>query len=431
MWLLTKLSQGTGTAAGDLIEFSAINAVFGPSREGMEPLVVGSVKSCIGHLEASSALASIIKVTLCLERGLIPPQLHFKHPNPKIDFRYARIPTSVLPWQRATQGIRVAAVNTFGAGGTNGHAVLETAPKAPLQPRHIESRPFLFKVSAADEISLRQFSSKLAGYIERCSPDLQDLACTLLSRRSTLRKSSFFVSRTHDNTLRVLRDGASNIITTNSKNSSKVVFLFTGQGAQWPQMGMSLIRNSPLFLAVMRECDRHLSELPERPFWSIVEELLKPQDVSNVHKAEYSQPLCTALQLGLVTLFGSWGLTPDAVIGHSSGEIAAAYTASSISMRDAIVTSYYRGLILGTASHDPAGAMCAVGLGHHDAETLIHGYTGRVQIAAVNSAASCTLSGDRDAIKEIVELLVERKTFCRELRVDQGKSYISRLSLHI
>ena len=100
-------------------------------------------------------------------------------------------------------------------------------------------------------------------------------------------------------------------------------------------------------------------------------------------------------------------------------------------MRDAIVTSYYRGLVLGTASHDPVGAMCAVGLGHHDAETLIHGYAGRVQIAAVNSATSCTLSGDRDAIKEIVEVLVQRKAFCRELRVDQGKSYTSRLSLHI
>ena len=393
--------------------------------------MVGSVKSCIGHLEASSALASIIKVTLCLERGLIPSQLHFKHPNSKIDFRYTRIPTSVLPWQPPTQGIRVAAVNTFGAGGTNGHAVIETVPKASVYRRYIGIRPFLFKVSAADDISLRQLSSKVAGYIERCSPNLQDLAYTLLSRRSTLRKSTFFVSRTHDDTVKALRDSTSNVITTNNKYSTKIVFLFTGQGAQWPQMGISLIRNSPLFSAVMRECDRHLSELPDRPCWSIIEELLKPQEVSNVHKAEYSQPLCTALQLGLVTLFGSWSLIPDAVIGHSSGEIAAAYATGSISMRDAIVTSYYRGLVLGKASHDPAGAMCAVGLDHHDTETLIHGYAGRVQIAAVNSATSCTLSGDKDAIQEIVELLVQRNTFCRKLRVDQGKSYTSPLSLHI
>ena len=403
--------------------------MFGPSRKTVEPLVVGSVKSCIGHLEASSALASIIKVTLCLEKGLIPSQLHFNHPNPKIDFRYTRIPRSVLPWQLTTRGIRVAAVNTFGAGGTNGHAVLETVPKTSRQRRHTGIRPFLFKVSAADDISLRQLSSKLAGYIEKCSPNLQDLACTLLSRRSTLRKSTFFVSRTHDDTVKALRDNNPNIITTNSQHSTKIVFLFTGQGAQWPQMGTSLIRSSPLFSAVMRECDHHLSELPDRPCWSIIEELLKPQEVSNVHKAEYSQPLCTAVQLGLVTLFGSWGLNPDAVIGHSSGEIAAAYATGSISMRDAIVTSYYRGLVLGKASHDPAGAMCAVGLDHHDTETLIHGYAGRVQIAAVNSATSCTLSGDRDAIQEIVELLVQKNIFCRKLRVDQGKSYTSPLSL--
>ena len=431
MWLLTKPSQGTGTAAGDPIEFSAINAVFAPSRETVEPLVVGSVKSCIGHLEASSALASIIKVTLCLEKGLIPSQLHFKHPNPKIDFRYTRIPSSVLPWQPATRGIRVAAVNTFGAGGTNGHAVLETIPRASLQRRHIGIRPFLFKVSAADDISLRQLSSKLAAYIERCSPSLQDLAYTLLSRRSTLRRSAFFVASTHDDTVKALRDSTSNIINTNSKHSTKIVFLFTGQGAQWPQMGISLIRSSPLFSAVMRECECHLSELPDRPCWSIIEELLKPQEASNIHKAEYSQPLYTALQLGLVTVFGSWGLTPDAVIGHSSGEIAAAYATGSISMRDAIVTSYYRGLVLGKASHEPAGAMCAVGLDHHDTETLIHGYAGRVQIAAVNSATSRTLSGDRDAIQEIVEELVQKNNFCRKLRVDQGKRYTRPLNLHI
>ena len=325
----------------------------------------------------------------------------------------------------------MAAVNTFGAGGTNGHAVLETAPKSLPQQRHSGSRPFLFKVSAADDASLRQFSLRLAAYMERCTPNLQDLAYTLLSRRSTLRKSIFFVSKTHENTVKALRACTSSIITTNSKRGTKIVFLFTGQGAQWPQMGMSLIRGSPLFLAVMQECDRHLSELPDRPCWSITEELLKPQEVSNVHRAEYSQPLCTALQLGLASLLGSWDLAPDAVIGHSSGEIAAAYAAGSISMRDAIVTSYYRGLVLGTASHDPAGAMCAVGLGQDDAEGLIHDYAGRVQIAAINSATSCTLSGDKDVIKEVVEVLVQKKNFCRELRVDHGKGYTCRDSLHI
>ena len=357
--------------------------------------------------------------------------MHFRYPNPKIDFRYTQIPTSVLPWQPATEGIRLAAINTFGAGGTNGHAVLQSVPMISVQRRHIGIRPFLFKVSAADDVALRQTTSKLARYIEECSPSLQDLAYTLLDRRTTMKKSSFFVARTHDDLVKALRDSNPTVITTHGKRSTKIIFLLTGQGAQWSQMGMSLIQNSPLFSAVMRECDRHLSELPDRPCWSIIEELLKPQEISNVHRAEYSQPLCTALQLGLVALLSSWGLTPDFVVGHSSGEIAAAYATGSISMRDAIVTSYYRGLVLGKASHEPAGAMCAVGLNHHDAEFLIHGYAGRVQIAALNSATSCTLSGDRDAIQEIVEVLVQQNTFCRELRVDQGKSYTIPLRLHI
>lgn len=191
------------------------------------------------------------------------------------------------------------------------------------------------------------------------------------------------------------------------------------------QMGKQLIEQSPLFYATLLECDHVLSTLPDGPSWSIIDELSKPKETSQIYKSSFSQPLCTALQLGLVKLWQSWGVTPTAVMGHSSGEIGAAFAAGYISLRDAIIIAYYRGLFLGSdapvASLGPKGAMCAVGLSDFDSQKLLESYRGRVALAAINSPSSCTLSGDDDAIKEIVDACAEDGTFCRALRVDMGK----------
>ena len=396
--------------------------MYGGSRQTAAPLVVGSIKSNIGHLEASSALASMIKVTMCLERGQIPAQMHLDNPNPDIDFSNVDIPTEVLPWPSPEGNVRIAAINTFGAGGTNGHAVVEAFPKAFSTTSSEVRRPFLFKVSAADDVSLREIRLRYAEYLDKHQPALQDLAHTLLSRRSTLGKSVFFTAHTADEVIENMRRDTLNILKRSGEGNSKIVFLFTGQGAQWPQMGKSLISQSPLFNAVMIECEHHLSVLPDGPPWSIIRELQKGKESSKIYTAEYSQLLCTALQLGLVVLLKSWGLAAEAVVGHSSGEIAAAYAAGRISMRDAIVISYYRGLVLGNAAHKTSGSMCAVGLGEDEAEAIVKSYANRVRVAAVNSPNSCTLSGDRDAIREIVNQQTKEKHFCRELRVDQGEN---------
>ena len=191
------------------------------------------------------------------------------------------------------------------------------------------------------------------------------------------------------------------------------------------QMSKSLIGQSPIFKAVLQECERVLASLPDKPAWSIIEELSKPGDVSNIYQSTYSQPLCTALQLGLVVLWKSWGLVPNAVLGHSSGEIAAAYAAGILSLRDAIVIAYYRGLCLGSiaatlSTSRSKGGMCAVGLDLEGAQALLEKFADRVQLAAVNSPTSCTLSGDREAVEEIIDICKKAGTFCRELRVDMG-----------
>lgn len=190
-------------------------------------------------------------------------------------------------------------------------------------------------------------------------------------------------------------------------------------------MGKSLIGQSPIFKAVLQECERILASLPDKPVWSIIEELSKPSEASNVHQSTYSQPLCTALQLGLVVLWKSWGLIPNAVLGHSSGEIAAAYAAGILSLRDAIVVAYYRGLCLGSiaatsSASGSKGGMCAVGLDRESAQALVEKFADRIQLAAVNSPSSCTLSGDREAVDEIIGICKKARAFCRALRVDTG-----------
>ena len=189
-------------------------------------------------------------------------------------------------------------------------------------------------------------------------------------------------------------------------------------------MGKQLLATSKLFAAIVDECDRHLALLPDRPEWSIREELQKPSKSSRINISTFSQPLCTALQLGLVEMWKAWGVTAQAVFGHSSGEIGAAYAASIVSLRDAIVIAYYRGLCMGNDDNSPRtgpkGAMCAIGLSEEGCEQILRSYKSRVALAAVNSPSSCTLSGDEDAIREIVETCKEDGTFCRALRVDMG-----------
>lgn len=194
-------------------------------------------------------------------------------------------------------------------------------------------------------------------------------------------------------------------------------------------MGKQLLQCSPLFKNVIERCDEILASLPDGPSWSIKEELQKPKETSRLPKASFSQPICSALQIGLIELWKSWGITPQAVVVHSSGEIGAAYAAGLLSLRDAIIIAYYRGLYLGENAPiklqgQKKGAMCAIGLGQNECHNLLQKYSGRIALAAVNSPSSCTLSGDEDAIREVVESCGKDGTFCRALRVDMGRSIL-------
>lgn len=428
-------AHGTGTARGDPIETRAIGAVFAPSRK--EPLYVGSVKSNIGHLEGASGLAGIIKTTLALESGKIPPNMHFKNPNPEIKFDEwkLRVPQEMIDWP-SKNGLRRASINSFGYGGTNAHIILDAyQPSESLSLPSVElpqnlaqmvvERPFLIPLTSHSEKAGKMLAANFASYLEeRQDCEIADLAHSLSSRRSMHQQRSFVIGKDRESVLKGLTEPTPAAAwTAASKEKPRLGFVFTGQGGQWFAMGRQLIQQSPFFKQTLERCDAVLRRLPDGPEWSVVEELLRSKETTRLGQTRFSQPICTALQLALLDLLKCWGIEPTAVVGHSSGEMATAYAAGILSFDNAMIAAYYRGLYMSNGADGDSsvrGSMMAVGLTEAEALAELEPYKGKVCIAAVNSPSSMTLSGDEDAIIQLKENLTARKIFARQLQVAQA-----------
>ncbi|KAF9892282.1 hypothetical protein FE257_002059 [Aspergillus nanangensis] len=404
-------AHGTGTKVGDPGETRAIGAVFA-TKSRKHDLFVGSVKSNIGHLEGASGLAGLIKTVLGMENATIPPNMLFNHPNPDIHFEAwkLQVPTSGIPWDTAHGVARRASVNSFGYGGSNAHVILEaynpvSKIEASADMSGTPTRPHLIPISSHTSDAGKLALDALKGYI-KSHPQLdpESLAFSLGTRRSMHSSRSFLIGHDQPSLLKDLETPrASAQWTTAAKDAQRIGFVFTGQGAQVFDMGRQLIDQSPLFKGILEKCDSILQSLPDRPSWSILEELLRGKESS----------------LALVSLLREWEIVPKAVCGHSSGEIAAAYSAGILSLEAAIVVGYYRGLHMSEGANTP-GAMMAVGLGRDEAAAEVKGYPGWMNIAAINSPTSVTLSGDKDAILELQESLEARGTFARLLKVEQA-----------
>ncbi|KAL8721428.1 MAG: hypothetical protein Q9225_001903 [Loekoesia sp. 1 TL-2023] len=436
--------HGTGTQIGDPLETAAVANVFGQNG-----IVIGSVflnssvksfneakmlqvKPNVGHSEGASGVTSLIKTVLALEHKIIPPNINFSEPNPKIPFEKARlqVPVEAMPWPENRER---ASVNSFGIGGANAHVsirlqvydrclfsqiVVDSAgsyvagPCVNGETTSRSGRPHLLVFSAGHPESLSRNIADYQHFVETHPHLTKDLAHTLGARREHLPHRAFCVT-----------DGKESLeisSITKSKSPPQIAFVFTGQGAQWTGMANQLWDDFEGFRNDIREVDRVLAELPFPPSWTIEGEFTASDSTSRIDEAEYSQPLCTALQIGLVNLLRSFGISPAAVVGHSSGEIAAAYTSNVITARAAILIAYYRGQV--SKGQTRPGGMLAVGMGR-DAVTpyLIEG----VVLACENSPSSVTLSGDKKQINKVA-LTIEAKspeTFVRHLKV--GTAYHS------
>ncbi|KAF4631137.1 hypothetical protein G7Y89_g6997 [Cudoniella acicularis] len=449
-------AHGTGTPAGDPIEAEAISSAFFPNGPNKSPaprppvpLFVGSIKTVIGHTEGTAGLAGIFKASLALQNAAIPPNLLFNHLNPRVEPFYDNlsIPTSLTPWPDVARGSpRRVSVNSFGFGGSNAHAILEsyTPPPQLLQPARPTPSPTLFTpfvFSAASESSIKSYLAEFCDYLRgnETTHDLRDIAYSLDARRTRLPVATAVAASTADELYAKLegkleasradpeqRVGVRVMPQTADAEKSRVLGLFTGQGAQWAQMGLDLITTSAASRRIIEGLQNRLDQLPaaDRPTWSLLQELHMDASSSRIMEAALSQPLCTAIQILQVDLLRAAGIEFTTVVGHSSGEIAAAYAASLISAEDAICIAYYRGLHSGLSQGPDGqkGAMMAVGTSADDAQDLLDfpEFEGRACIAAVNSATSVTLSGDQDAIEELKIIFEDEQKFAGILKVDKA-----------
>ncbi|KAI1873032.1 uncharacterized protein JN550_003285 [Neoarthrinium moseri] len=444
--------HGTGTLAGDPVEARAIKEAFFHNTDGsdeievidtsQEPLYCGSVKTVIGHLEGCAGLAGVLKASLALQNKIIPPNMHFSQLNPAIEpfYENVHVPTSSQPWPE-TQGRPLrASVNSFGFGGTNAHAILERFSYADHQSMKDGPAsemgpigPFVFSAKSRTTL-LRQLKQTVEHIQSNPLLDLDALAWVLQTRRTALSMRTCI----HATDRQGLLDGLEKQIhaaevssdapfgvkanTLNDTKQFRILGVFTGQGAQTAAMGRELMASSPIFLDAIRRCEEALKLIPEPAEWSLIEELGTEGPRSRVAQAQFSQPLCTAIQIGLVDLLRASGISFGAVVGHSSGEIGAAYAAGILDVKDAMGIAYYRGLVssLARGSKGEEGGMMAVGLSLNEARAFCSRpeFSGRLQVAASNGPSTVTLSGDLNAIRQAEEISSKEGTFARRLQVD-------------
>ncbi|RYP64846.1 hypothetical protein DL769_006521 [Monosporascus sp. CRB-8-3] len=440
-------AHGTGTPAGDPIEAQAIRrAFYGDEEDGGltdEPLYVGSIKTVLGHTEGTAGIAALMKASLALQNSCIPPNLHFNQLSDRVApfYKGLEIARTTKQWPKLPAGQpRRASVNSFGFGGTNAHAIVESF-EGPVTCAGTSEDPVLFTpflFSASSEQSLRASLSAYATFLaENRDCDIHDLAWTLRDRRSLLSNRVAITARSicdlGSKISAMLNDQNTSIGTKElpavRRQEAKILGIFTGQGAQYARMGAELIEKSPTARRIIQELDFYLAQLPggDRPSWSLQAEILAGGASSRVHEAAISQPLCAAVQILLIDMLRLAKVKLHTVVGHSSGEIGAAYAAGYLTARDAIIIAYYRGFHTTRLASSPngdniKGAMIAVGTSMEDAKELceMEEFVGRLGIAASNSSSSTTISGDEDAIAELQIILEDEKKFNRRLKVDKA-----------
>ena len=420
-------AHGTGTKAGDNEELKGIAEVFASTADRSVPLYVGSIKGAVGHTEAVAGLAGLLKATVMLDRELIPPVAGFANPKPGLPLDRMQIPTNLIPWPHVPGVTPRISISSFGFGGANAHAILERGPR-PTQKEFVHDGffPRLFTLSANTPASLKAMIQAQHHWVEqRTELPLTDLSYTLLHRRSTLPYRFSAVADNRVSLLGALSQGSAMPVTKPSPADVDIVMIFTGQGAQWAGMGRELLLEKTTSSSVFRHSIRTSRDILHRlgAVWNLEEELLRNDSESRLNEAELAQPATTATQIALLALLHAQGVRPRTVIGHSSGEIAAACAAGHLSHSTAIKVAFHRGCMAAavkTKGMGP-GAMLSVGIGEDEATKYLEDLTqGKAVIACINSPRSVTISGDADAVNEVDEriTLADDGTFHRKLLVD-------------
>ncbi|ORY03831.1 polyketide synthase-like protein [Clohesyomyces aquaticus] len=425
-------AHAPGTRVGDPIEVKAIREVFSSSaRTPDAPLWIGSVKGNVGHLESASGFPSLIKGAMMLKKRSVVPNANFRSDETKnVELRKTNfaVPTETQPWPKDKSYV---AINNYGFGGSNAHCIIKTAPE-PVYTNGVngttdgvissEEDPFLFVLSANDETALTRTREQLVEFLETDDVieklvSMRDLVYTLCERRSQLSWRSSVVASGLDDL--AIKTASPQVQQRRVIHPPCIAFAFTGQGSQSFGMGRELL-GYPVFAGSLKKSSACVESFGAT--FNLLEELYGDEKSSRINDADVSQAASTAVQIGLVDLLRSWGVEPSAVVGHSSGEVAAAYGAGFLTQQGAMRIAYSRGQMgvrLKKEQPDFKGGMMAVSAGVEDVVPLLDIVTsGTVVIACENSQKSVTVSGEDVALDELETLLEEDGVPHKRLAVD-------------
>jgi len=399
-------AHGTGTSLGDPIEVRALAGALGPGRDAANPLLIGSVKTNIGHLESAAGVAGVIKVILALQHGRIPRHLHFSEPSPHI--AWSQYPVSVTrdghAWPRGERP-RLAGVSSFGFSGTNAHVVIEEAP-APVAAASGDQRPVhCLPLSARSEPALRALAARFADALAAGAP-LADVAHTAGVGRSHFAERLAVVASDAQEAraaLQAFAQGREHPAlhrgTATPGVAPEVVFLYTGQGSQYPGMSEALYAASPLYRDIIDRCDSLLgADAQGRTLKSVLR--AGPAEGAAIHETAWTQPALFAVEYALTQLWRAWGIAPAAVIGHSVGEYVAACVAGVFTLEEGLKLIAERGRLM--QALPPGGAMAAVFTSADEVGRAIAPMADRLAIAAINAPDSVVVSGDAKAVDALL-----------------------------
>ena len=415
-------AHGPGTPVGDPIEVAALAAVLGEGRAPEDICYLGSVKSNMGHTEGAAGIAGFIKTVLCLKHRTLVPTVHFHTPNPAIAWQSTpfKVVEQVMPWPQ-TSGPALASVSSFGLSGTNAHVILEEVQEKPSPSSSqadgagpVEILPLSAKTEAA-LFSMAESWQRWLFQRDEDVPALSDLCYTAAVRRTHHEYRLAMVGANREDMARQLDafckgESMTTLLSGRSipDTAHKMVFVFSGYGSQWIGMGKQLLEQESLFRTTLEECEEAM-----RPYtdWSLIEELTAPESRS---RRDCVQPMLFALQVALARLWISWGICPDAVVGHSLGEISAAHIAGILSLSDAARIACSRSILIERVRG--RGAMVVVGLSLEQARQAVAGKEASVSVAVSNSPTSTVLSGDPLVLKELLTTFEEQDIFCRPIK---------------
>ncbi|QGV78478.1 amino acid adenylation domain-containing protein [Streptomyces ficellus] len=403
-------AHGTGTTLGDPIEAQALLATYGQHRPEDRPLLLGALKSNVGHTQAAAGVLGVMKMVLALRHGQVPGLVHLDAPTPQVDWSQGAVElvAETRPWPE-TGAPRRAAVSSFGISGTNAHVILEQAPEpeapsadAPAAPA--DDRPLPWTLSARSAAALRDQAARLLEFAEADEDAAPADVSRALAARTVFEHRAVLVARHRSEFLDGLRELAAGgqdaaTVTGRARTTGRTVFVFPGQGSQWARMGVELLETEPVFARELQACDEAL-----RPHvdWSLLDVLREEPGAPGLDRDDVVQPALFSVAVSLAAVWRARGVRPDAVIGHSQGEIAAAYVAGALSLQDAarVVALRSQEIVRVMAG---GGGMAAVALPAGELADRLAPWAGRLAVAAVNSPTSSVVAGEAAALDELVE----------------------------